>query len=83
MKKLISIILVLIALMSFSCGSDLTIGNKHYETYGILNENDVKDTNIKYEVIWGNLVLGILLCETIVAPVYFFGFSLFEPVGEK
>ena len=41
------------------------------------------DTNIKYEVIWGNLVLGILLCETIVAPVYFFGFSLFEPVGEK
>ena len=49
----------------------------------MLNEDSKKNPDIEYEPIWGNIVWGIILIETIIAPVYFFGFSLFEPIGEK
>ena len=33
--------------------------------------------------IVGNVVWSVLLVETVIAPIYFLGFSLFEPVGPK
>jgi hypothetical protein len=76
-------VVVLMVFMLSACGSNKTIDNVEYSTYGLLNQDDNKNPNIKYEVIWGNVVWGFFLCETIVAPIYFFGFSLFEPVGKK
>lgn len=65
------------------CGDTKVIDGVEYDTYGLLNEDTKKNPNIQYELIVGNLVWGILLVETLFAPVYFFGFSLFEPVGKK
>lgn len=84
MKKFICNIMVIILILSMiiACGDSKVIDGVDYETYGFINKDEVKNPKIKYQVITGNVVWGILLCETIVAPVYFFGFSLHEPVGK-
>lgn len=81
MKKVISIILL--CSLFFSCGSSLIIDNKKYQTYGIINEDDIKDHNIDYDFVWGNLFWSVVLAQTIIAPIYFIGFDIFEPVGKK
>lgn len=82
MKKSIAI-LAAAALMLASCGQPLTYQGKEYPTHGLLNEDSSKSNNMCYELSVGNLILSIVLVETIVAPVYFLGFSLFNPVGPK
>ena len=83
MKRIIAVILA-IAIMSLAgCGSDMVINGKNHSTYGLINADQEKDPAVKYRVVVGNVVWGIILFETIIAPVYFFGFSLYEPVGPK
>jgi hypothetical protein len=83
-KKIGVIVMVLVFAITFSaCGSSKVIDGKEYETYGLLNEDSKKDPNIEYELIVGNTVWGLLLATTVIAPFYFFGFSIFEPVGKK
>ena len=83
-KKITSIGLILMMLVCLTgCGDTKQIDGITYDTYGLFNETDKKNPNIHYDLIIGNVVWGILLCETIVAPVYFFGFSLYEPVSKK
>ena len=84
--KSISILLVVLMLSGLfltGCGQDKRIGKHTYTTYGLLNQSDKKNPNVDYDLIIGNLVWGCLLFGTIAAPVYFFGFSLFEPVRKK
>jgi len=69
--------------MFVGCGDTKIIDGIEYDTYGLINDDEKKNPNIQYEVIWGNVVWGAILVETIVAPIYFFGFSLWEPVGKK
>lgn len=73
----------LLAVFISACASPKNIDNITYDTYGLLNADDKKNPNIRYEVCWGNVIWGVLLIETIVAPIYFFGFALFEPAGKK
>ncbi len=75
--------ILLLAASLLGCGDQKVIGGIKYDTYGLMNADAKKNETIEYEVIWGNVVWGCVLCETLVAPVYFFGFSLFEPVGPK
>lgn len=65
------------------CGNTKVINGIKYDTYGLINTDAKKNPNIEYEIIWGNMIWGCILAETVIAPVYFFGFSLFEPVGPK
>lgn len=65
------------------CARDLHACGKTYTSYGLLNADEWKNPNIQYKVAWGNVILGVLFFETVIAPIYFFGFSLFEPVGGK
>jgi len=65
------------------CGDTKIIAGVEYDTYGLINKDEVRNPEIQYETIWGNVILGVILIETIIAPIYFFGFSLFEPVGKK
>jgi hypothetical protein len=81
MKKLIAV--ALIAALLAGCGQPQTINGKQYETYGFLNSDSYKHDNICYQVSVGNVVWSILLVSTIVAPVYFVGFSIFNPVKAK
>lgn len=79
MKKLI--IALLTITMLAGCGEPITIDGKEYPTYGFLNQVTSKSDNMCYEVSIGNIVWSILLIETVIMPVYFVGFSIFNPVG--
>lgn len=80
MKKIITILLLSMILVS--CGRDITAGphNKTYETKGFLTLNE-KDPCVQYQMIPGNVIWGIILVETIFMPIYLFGFSIYEPVA--
>ena len=75
-------VLVLAALLA-GCGSPRDINGKRYETYGLLNQDAHKDPGIVYETSWGNIFWSVMLIETIVAPIYFLGYSMFNPISHK
>ena len=64
------------------CGNVKNIDGVTYDTYGLINKSDKKNDKIEYKVIWGNVIWAVILMETIIAPIYFFGFSMFEPVAK-
>ena len=80
---LINFIFIVGILISGGCSDTKVIDGVEYDTYGILNVEDKKNPDIEYEVCWGNVVLGVILIETVIAPIYFFGFDMYEPVGKK
>lgn len=86
-KRFIAVLLAAMILMG--CGSNMVIDGKEYETIGMVNilVHDqsmmaVKESNIRYRVIWGNVIWGAVLFGSAIAPIYFYGFSMFEPVGK-
>ena len=83
MKKIIATILVIATLALSACGNDMVINGRNHSTYGLINADQEKDPNVKYKVIVGNVIWGIILVETIFVPVIMFGFALYEPVGAK
>ena len=78
MKRLIGLLLVLC--LFTACSDDMVIDGVRYETYGFANQDEVKSPKVRYRLVFGNLVWSILLGETVVAPIYFIGWDLFEPV---
>lgn len=80
-KIMVWLVAVMFCMSIIGCGNSMFIDGKKCDTYGLFNVNS-KCENVKYETIVGNVVWGILLFETIIGPVYFFGFSLYEPVGK-
>jgi hypothetical protein len=85
MKK--SFIPILIAMMLSSCADEktFTINNKEVvvEPYGWYNHQTMMHDSIIYEPVIGNIVWSVILIETIVAPVYFTGWAIMEPVKKK
>ena len=84
MKKTISIALTVLFMVAFiGCGNTRVIEGIEYDTYGVANSEDKKNPDIEYRIIAGNVVWSCILVETIIAPIYFICFSLYEPVGVK
>jgi len=83
MKKFTAILLLLVFLVLWGCASNLVVEGKVYETYGLFNKDEVRNPAMEYRLVWGNAILGALFFETAIAPIYFFGFSIWEPVGFK
>ncbi len=81
MKRTIATILI--ASILAGCGSPMDHNGKHYPTYGFFNEASQRSEKMCYELSVGNVVWSIILIETIVMPIYFIGFSLFNPIGPK
>lgn len=81
-KRLLAVLIVLSLVLS-GCGQPLTISTKTYPTYGLFNESTDKSKEVCYKISVGNVVWSIFLIETIVAPIYFVGFSLYNPVRMK
>jgi hypothetical protein len=75
--------LVLVAVLFCACSDVKTLGGKTYDTYGLINKDDVQNSNVRYEPCWGNIVWGAILFETVIAPIYFFGFDMMEPIDLK
>jgi len=76
-----AILILLTCFMLIGCGDTKVIDGVEYDTYGLFDEKTKKNPNIKYEVIPGNIVWSVILAETIIMPIYFIGFSIYEPVG--
>jgi hypothetical protein len=80
MKKVLCLFVVVCFMFScLACGDAKVINGKQVETYGLFNKEENREKCIEYEFITGNAVLGVIFFETIVAPIYFYGFSLYEP----
>ncbi len=77
MKHLV-IALCVLAVVSVGCGNAMDINGVPHETFGLFTP-EKKDPNVCYRVIVGNVVWSAILVTTIFAPVYFVGFSLWEP----
>lgn len=67
----------------------MTINNVERKPVGLISMNVSSNLitsnyskDIQYEICWGNVIWGIILSETIIVPIYFFGFSMFNPIGE-
>jgi hypothetical protein len=82
MKRTFSVVLALSILLA-ACAKPKEIDGVVYDSYGLLNQDSKKNECIEYELVWGNLIWGAVLIETVVFPIYFFGFSIFQPVGHK
>lgn len=84
MNKIIAV--GVIAMMFASCADskEFTIDGKQVtiEPYGWYSEED-KNDSIVYKTCVGNVVLSIILCETIIVPVVLTGGALYEPVRKK
>lgn len=84
-KKSLKKFVIAVLIMSFvtatsGCGDTKVIQGTEYDTYGLINKKENKNPDIKYKIIIGNIVWSVLLVETLVAPFYFIGFSMWEPV---
>ncbi len=82
MKKTVAIVLALCLVLT-GCGQPLSTSKKEYPTYGLFNESTQKSKDVCYEISVGNVVWSIVLVETIIAPIYFVGWSLWNPVRLK
>ncbi len=74
--KMLTIIILIAVILSVGCA-------RTNESYGLLNRDKVKRDGVKYCTIIGNVIWGTLLIETLIAPVYFFGFSSVEPCKDQ
>ena len=83
MKKIFSSIAIMSLLTLSSCGKPIDYNGKHYPTYGLFNEDDSKSDKMCYKISVGNVIWSIFGIETVIMPVYFIGFSLYNPVGPK
>lgn len=84
--KIIIVILVVIfgfGAMLSACSAKPEPAVKMYSSYGPLNAGTYQSKNVCYETSGWSIFWGIVLFETIVAPVYFFGYSLYNPVRLK
>ena len=83
-RKIVCLVVLTVIFCSLgACARPMTICGVTYDSYGLLNSDEKRNPDIQYELVWGNLILGAIFVETVVAPIYFFGFSIFEPVGQK
>ncbi len=84
-KAMLSITALSILLVG--CGEPKYLGEnsqrKFYPTYGIINESSSRSKHACYEISIGTIVWSVILVETLVAPAYFIGWSLYNPVRLK
>ncbi len=86
--RIVSGLLIVALLLFVGCGQSKVINGIERKPVGLATKyvprNLFKSTysdSIQYEPCWGNIIWGIVLCETVIAPIYFFGFSMFNPVS--
>jgi hypothetical protein len=83
MKKSLIAALAVSVLLAGCGASNKVIDGVEYGTYGLVNESEMRNPNIQYSLSGWSIVWSIIFVETIVAPVYFIGWDLYEPIGKK
>lgn len=82
MKKFV-IGLSALCLMLSGCSDTLYSGGERYSPYGLINEQTQKRDNMCYEIPAANIIVGIILIETVFVPIYIVGWDLYSPTKEK
>jgi len=82
--KAISLLIVFaIPFIISSCADskEIDINGKmeHVEPYGWADYQDLKNDSVIYKVSVGNIVWSVLLCQTIVVPIWLTGYGFYEP----
>ncbi len=85
MKKLIATVALVAATLALTgCGADpKTIDGITYGTFGLANEKEMRNEKIQYEISGWSIFWSVIFCETIVVPVYFIGWDLYQPIGRR
>lgn len=86
MRKTIAIVVALSFLLA-GCGRPQYLGSgseqKLYPTYGLFNDSSSRSKNVCYEISVGNVIWSIILAETVIFPIYFVGWSIYNPTRLK
>lgn len=80
-KKIVAGMMLGMMLVTMTgCGKDWTDPKtgKTYTTRGLING---KEEGVKYEVSTGNVIWTIITGGGLIGPVYFLGFSIWNPIG--
>jgi uncharacterized membrane protein len=85
-KRIVAAVVALAFVAALGCATSqvVCVPGKDCRTYqpcGPLDPKGCEDPDVVYETSVGNVVLSILLVETIVAPVVLIGWYLWEPAG--
>jgi hypothetical protein len=85
MKRMLVSLVVILSLLCVGCGRSMNINGTHRTPVGLISMNcqnlGTYSKKVRYEPCWGNIFWGTVFFETIIAPIYFFGFSMFNPAG--
>lgn len=81
--KYILVFLAIVLLTSCADSQDFQVNGQviNAKPYGWANRDSRKIEGVVYEVNGGNIVWDIILCETIVVPIWLTGWQLYEPVA--
>ena len=84
MKRSLLAAVLASALLLTACGADdKTINGIRYGTYGLINESEMHNPKIQYEISGWSIFWSFVFCETVVVPIYFIGWDLYQPIGVK
>ena len=83
MKRLTGLLVALLFVISTGCASDFkTADGRTYSSVGVITMNE-KNPCLKYRAVVGNVLLAAFFLPSVVLPVYFVGFSMWEPYSVK
>jgi len=96
MKKVISVIIMIALCLSMFTGcanskyvniekeidGKKEVTRTYVRPYGAFESDEVLD-GVEYSLSWGNVILAVIFCETLVVPLIIVGWYLFEPDGPK
>lgn len=83
MKKALIAAMAAVILLTACGAEEKKINGVTYATYGLFNKDENKNPNVQYEISGWSIVWSIIFVETIIAPIYFIGFDLYQPVAMK
>lgn len=87
MKNILAVLLLAIMITSCSEPKEIRFRDGSVRTvppYGFINElsqDDKKNPDVIYKISLKDIVLSVILCETIIVPIISLGYNLWEPVG--
>lgn len=83
MRNIVVCVLLMFAVSIIGCSDNKTLEGKTYVPYGLATQEQHKNHNVLYKVNLINVVIAVVLIETIIVPIYIIGWDLWEPYDLK
>ena len=83
MKTKLGVLVIVLSMFITGCNNSKTIDGTVYNTYGLVNEDLVRDPNILYELSPSSVIVAIVFSEMIAVPIYVIGWDLYQPVRKR